>query len=143
MSDFYQGGAVSLLHRLGEPKIEELETELERFARERPISLVLPVTYSDLHAPACKKIFKELRKVRYIREFIVALGVAEKRQNVEEAKELVSILPSNHVLIWCNGPGMRKLYELLERHELKVGETARDARPGLHTAMCWQKGSVR
>ena len=122
MSDFYQTGIVSTLHKLGDPKIEELEMELERLSRERPIALVLPVTFSDLHAPACKRIFRQLGDTKYIKEFIVTLGVATKREQFEEAKQLVSALPSNRTLIWCNSPRMRRLYKVLERHELKVGK---------------------
>lgn len=121
MGDFYQTGVVSTLHRLGEPKVEELEMDLERYSRQRPIALVLPVTFSDLHAPACKNIFKELRNVNYVNEFIVTLGAANKRAQFEEAKKLVSALPSNRALVWCNGPQMTKLYKLLEKHELEVG----------------------
>jgi glucosyl-3-phosphoglycerate synthase len=121
MSDFYQGGVVSLLHRLGQPKLEGLESELERYARERPISLVLPVTYSDLHSPACQNIFRELRKVTYIKEFVVTMGAANSKQQFEEAKHLIQELPENRVLIWCNSPRIRKLYKLLERQDLRVG----------------------
>ncbi len=121
MGDFYQTGIVPTLHRLGEPKLEELEVELERFAKHRPIALVLPVTYSDLHSPACKNIFHELRKVKYVREFVVALGMATSREHFEEAKELISVLPENRVLIWCNGPALNRMYELLEKHDLTVG----------------------
>ena len=35
MGDFFQGGIISTLHRLGPPEIEALETELERFSQER------------------------------------------------------------------------------------------------------------
>ncbi len=121
MSDFSQSGVVSTLHRLGEHSIEELESDLERYARRRPITLVLPVTNSDLHSPACKNIFKELNNVKYIREFVVCLGLATEREQFEEARKLVEALPSNRVLIWCDGPGMRKLYDLLEKHDLHVG----------------------
>ncbi|GAB4352643.1 MAG: cell wall biogenesis glycosyltransferase [Candidatus Abyssubacteria bacterium] len=121
MTDFYQTGIVSTLHRLGQPKLEELERELARISRQRPIALVLPVTYADLHAPACKNIFRELRNVKYISEFIVTLGMVNTHEQFEQAKKLVAVLPENRALIWCNGPRMKKLYKLLEKHELKVG----------------------
>jgi glucosyl-3-phosphoglycerate synthase len=122
MSDFSQGGNVSTLHRLGEPNMELLEAELERYSRQRPIALVLPVTNSDLHAPACKNIFRELKDVKYIKEFVVCLGLASEKEQFEEARELVSALPPNRILIWCDGPGMRKLYNLLGKHDLHVGK---------------------
>ena len=122
MSDFSQSGVVSTLHRFGEHGLEELETQLERYSQKRPIALVLPVTNSDLHSPACKNIFKELSNVKYINEFVVCLGLASEREQFNEAKELVSVLPSNRVLMWSNGPGMRELYELLAKHDLNVGK---------------------
>jgi glucosyl-3-phosphoglycerate synthase len=122
MGDFYQGGVISTLHRLGETNIEELEAELEELAAERPIALVLPVTFADLHAPACKRIFQELKNIRYVKEFVVTLGATTKIEEFEEAKKVASALPSNHTIIWCNSPRMRKLYQVLERQELKVGK---------------------
>jgi len=82
---------------------------------------VLPATYSDLHSPACKNIFRRLHEVQYVREFIVTLGVTTKREQFEEAKKLASVMPQNHVLIWSSGPRMRKLYQLLEKLDLDVG----------------------
>lgn len=81
MSDFSQSGVVSTLHRLGEHSTEELEAELELYSRRRPIALVLPVTNSDLHSPACKNIFKKLCEVKYIRSSSSALGRRAKRSN--------------------------------------------------------------
>ncbi len=121
MSDFYQTGVVSTLHRLGEPRFEELEKELEWFSGQRPVALVLPATYQDLHSPACKNIFRRLHEVKYVKEFIVTLGVTGKRQQFEEAKKLASALPQNHVIIWSSGPRMQRLYRLLEELDLDVG----------------------
>jgi glucosyl-3-phosphoglycerate synthase len=42
MSDFYQTGMVTTLHRLHNNGLERLEAELERFSTVNPIGLVLP-----------------------------------------------------------------------------------------------------
>jgi glucosyl-3-phosphoglycerate synthase len=42
MSDFYQTGAIATLHRLGPTDLPRLERELQEFAKETPIALVLP-----------------------------------------------------------------------------------------------------
>ena len=42
MSDFFQNGIITTLHRLRERPVKELEVELESFAAERPMALVLP-----------------------------------------------------------------------------------------------------
>jgi glucosyl-3-phosphoglycerate synthase len=56
-----------------------------------------------------------------VKEFVVTLGMSSSRNEFEQAKKLVRQLPENHVLIWCNGPRMSKLYKLLEQHDLHVG----------------------
>jgi glucosyl-3-phosphoglycerate synthase len=68
MSDFYQNGVVTVLHRLGEPNIDRLEQELERHARTTPIALVLPTLYAELERPALKRIVETLQHIRYLNE---------------------------------------------------------------------------
>ena len=41
MSDFYQNGVVTVLHRLGQPNVDQLERELVRYGRVNPLALVL------------------------------------------------------------------------------------------------------
>lgn len=38
MSDFFQNGVISVLHRLGSPNVEQLEAELEQYRSANPIS---------------------------------------------------------------------------------------------------------
>ena len=45
MSDFHQTGLVATFHRLGEGNLEKLERSLEKAARHKGISLVLPCLY--------------------------------------------------------------------------------------------------
>jgi glucosyl-3-phosphoglycerate synthase len=47
MSDFYQNGIVTVLHRLGQPNVDQLERELARYGRVNPIALVHPSLYSE------------------------------------------------------------------------------------------------
>ena len=54
MSDFYQNGVVTVLHRLGQPNVDQLERELARYGRVNPIALVLPSLYAELGRPALK-----------------------------------------------------------------------------------------
>ena len=80
MADFYQTGIVTTLHRLKQNQTERLELELERFARNRPVGLVLPALYSEFETPAMQVIVPELKKVRYLQRIIVALGQASREQ---------------------------------------------------------------
>ena len=56
MSDFYQNGVVTVLHRLGQPNVDQLERELARYGRVNPIALVLPSLYAELGRSALKSI---------------------------------------------------------------------------------------
>jgi glucosyl-3-phosphoglycerate synthase len=51
VADFHQTGAITTLHRLGRPDWRRLEADLLRNSRTRPISLVLPCLYAELHGP--------------------------------------------------------------------------------------------
>src|SRR5512135_996639 len=80
MSDFFQTGTVTTLHRLKPNSIERLENDLERFARSRPIGLVLPALYAEFETPSMQRIVSELRQVRYLQRIVVSLGRATRQQ---------------------------------------------------------------
>ena len=63
MADFHQTGVITSLHRLGEPDLGRLEAELLRYGQERPVALVLPSLYAEIHGPALKQIVEELSQV--------------------------------------------------------------------------------
>jgi glucosyl-3-phosphoglycerate synthase len=121
MSDFYQTGVVTTLHRLGPPNAERLERELVRLVRERPVALVLPSLYSELEGPALGHIVDELCKVPYIAQIIISLDRADQKQ-FYHAREFFSRLPHVHRIIWNDGPRLRSLFELLPKHDLNFGE---------------------
>ena len=66
MADFHQTGVVTTLHRLKPDNIDRLEADLEKFARSRPMGLVLPALYSEFETPAMQRIVAELKQVRYL-----------------------------------------------------------------------------
>ena len=74
MSDLHQTGIVSTLHRFHTSSLEQLEGELEHFSLIRPITLVLPALYDELHREALKRIVSQLKKVKYLHQIIVTLG---------------------------------------------------------------------
>ena len=95
MADFFQNGVVTVLHRLGQPNVEQLEVELEKHATVNPIALVLPAVYSELDRPALKGIVEHLKEVRYLNEIVVALGQASALE-FRRAKEFFKVLPRLH-----------------------------------------------
>jgi glucosyl-3-phosphoglycerate synthase len=120
VSDFYQTGLVATLHRLGESQIESLESQLERFAAPAPLALVLPVLQRDFEQAAMATILEELQQVRYVDQFVVSMSGMTKEQ-FREAKRRLGALPGEVHVVWNDGPGLTKLYRMLEDHGLQIG----------------------
>jgi len=66
MSDFFQPGVITTLHRLKKGNLERMEMELDFYSRYNPIALVLPSLYSELKEKAFQIIVSEIQKVKYI-----------------------------------------------------------------------------
>jgi glucosyl-3-phosphoglycerate synthase len=65
-----------VLHRLGQPNVDQLEQELARYGRVNPIALVLPSLYAELGHPALKAIVDILKTVSYLNEIVISLDRA-------------------------------------------------------------------
>lgn len=120
MSDFYQNGVVTVLHRLGEPNIDRLEQELVRHARTTPIALVLPSLYAELERPALKRIVETLRNIRYLNEIVISLDQASALE-FRLAKQFFCQLPHRVRVIWNDGPRVQQLLNVLIAHEIDIG----------------------
>lgn len=120
MSDFFQTGGVATLHKLGKDNLEDLESRLARYAKDRPIALVLPSLSSEIDSPALRTIIEELMKVEYISEVVVTLGPASQAE-FEAAHRFFSALPQRTRVIWNTGRRMKRLYRAIEGEELPTG----------------------
>ncbi len=120
MSDFHQNGVVTVLHRLGQPNLEQLEAELERHATDNPIALVLPSLYAELARPALKDIVDTLAQVRYLNEIVVSLDKASALE-FRLAKEYFSVLPQRVRLVWNDGAHIQNILKLLVSHGIDIG----------------------
>jgi len=115
MADFHQGGAVATLHNLTHRAVDELEAELVRFSKRRPMGLLLPSLFSELETDAMPKIISEVKQVPYLNEVVIGLDRATKEQ-YREALEFFKVLPQHHRVLWNDGPRLRQLdAELLEK----------------------------
>lgn len=102
--------------------LERMEKELTEFNRHRPIALVLPITPTELTAPAINGILANLKEVPYLNEIVITLGRTSNPEDLEKTRELFSILPQKKQIIWASGPAVGKLYKLLEDNDLPVGD---------------------
>ncbi len=112
MSDFFQNGIITTLHNLADRPIEDLEAQLALFARDRPMTLVLPCLYSELAQPALKNILAELSKARYLSHIVIGLDRANKSQYIE-ALHYFSVLPQRHTVLWNDGPRLGQIQDKL------------------------------
>jgi len=120
MSDFYQTGVVSTLHRLGKPSLDALEAELSEHAKHRPIALILPTTFSDFQGEAFKRILENLAGVKYLEEIVVVMNKTDTME-FRQAKKVLSEMPFEAKIVWSSGPRIGELYKLLEKNELFIG----------------------
>jgi glucosyl-3-phosphoglycerate synthase len=122
MADFFQNGVITTLQKLGGRKLEDLESELESYAGRHDMVLLLPALYSEFKTPAMHKIIEELKHVHYLHKIILGLDRATKEQ-FEEVKELMSVLPCQVDVLWNDGPRIQELY----------AELTAEGFPGLET----------
>jgi glucosyl-3-phosphoglycerate synthase len=121
MSDFFQSGVITTLHRIKKVDLERMETELEFYSKHNPIALVLPSLYSELREKALKTIVSEIQRVKYINQIIVTLGRANEKQ-FEHAKEFFSVLPQQTTVIWNDGKRVQSLYTILNTNDISAGD---------------------
>jgi glucosyl-3-phosphoglycerate synthase len=121
MSDFFQTGAIATLHRLGLPDLPRLERELQEFAKETPIALVLPCHINEVGSRALKGIARELARVPYLQQVIVGIDGARGARQWRKARHFFAQLPQKPTLLWNDGPRMQQLYRKLEEAELGSG----------------------
>lgn len=117
MTDFFQNGPVTTLHNLSNRPLEEMELELLKFSRYRPMSLLLPCLYSELEGEAMPKILEELAKVPYLTEIVIGLDRADEAQ-YRDALHQFSNLPQHVRVLWNDGPRLRELDARLQERGL-------------------------
>lgn len=122
MSDFFQNGVITTLQNLGNRQLEDIENELLEFSKRRKMVLLLPALYSEFETPAMHKIIQELKNVKYLYKIILGLDRATKEQ-FEEVKKLMSVLPCKVDVLWNDGPRIKELYN----------ELTKEGFPGLDT----------
>lgn len=121
MSDFHQNGNIATLHNLRTRPLDEMTYELEIFAQNRKMSLILPCLYSELETDAMPRILAELSKVTYLHRIIIGLDRADEAQ-FRHAKEFFKGLNQNHIVIWNDSPRMLALGDRLAELGLAPAE---------------------
>lgn len=121
MGDFYQNGIITTLHNMADRPLEELEAELLRFSRRRPMGLILPSLYSELEGEALPRIVDHLAAVPYLSQIVIGLDRADQRQ-YQSALGFFARLPQHHRVLWNDGPRLKALDAELQRFDLAPRE---------------------
>lgn len=126
MGDFYQNGLVTTLHNFHNIALPQLEEKLRKFAKARPMGLIIPALYSELESPALANIVDILKDVDYVGEIVIGLDRASEEQ-FKYAKEYFKPLSKGlaeprHKIVWNEGPGMMELKKKLEKKKVNLGE---------------------
>ncbi|UCC40573.1 MAG: glycosyl transferase [Candidatus Aminicenantes bacterium] len=120
MSDFFQNGVIATFHKLGPLDLNRLENKMKDFSKMRPVALILPSLYREFSSGALPKIMDKIKKIGYLRQIILSLDKASPEQFRKVKSSFANIKKLR--IIWNDGPGMHKLYHLLEKNGLSPGE---------------------
>lgn len=121
MADFYQNGIITTLHNLSDRKVEDLEAELTRFSRSRPMGLLLPSLFSELEGEALPAIVDHIAAVPYLEQVVIGLDAADEDQ-YRHALKFFSKLPQSHRVLWNDGPRLTALDAELREMDLAPRE---------------------
>lgn len=120
MSDFFQNGIITTLHRLGKPSLDKLENDLIEYSRSRSTALVLPALVSEFDGPAMPRIVAELAKVKYLSEVVLVLDKASPR-DFDRIRRFLEPIPGEVKVIHNDGRRIAEVYDTLARNGLSVG----------------------
>jgi len=120
MSDFHQTGAITTLHRLGASKLAHLEAELKHFARERPVSLILPCLHSEIRGPGLAAIVGVLREIPYLQRIVISVSGTEDPAEFQAVRAYFASMPEV-LCLWGSGPTVGELLDGLRNSGLDAG----------------------
>ena len=121
MPDFYQHSRLPTLHHLAEgDKGSGREEELARWAKTKPIALLLPALYAEFEKPALKGMLTQISSLPFISEVVVTVNRATAPQ-IKIARErcqewLGKSKPFS--LLWNDGPALQTVHKELTAHGL-------------------------
>jgi glucosyl-3-phosphoglycerate synthase len=120
LTDFYQTGVITTLHKLGTSSLERLELELQSLVRPRPVTLVLPALYSEFEGKAMPKIVEELAKVKYLQEIVLILARASEKE-FSKVRTFLEPIPYKVSVIHNDGKRIVEIYDTIRRNGLDPG----------------------
>lgn len=109
MSDFFQHGLISTLHRLVDGPIAG---RIDLLPATDPVDLLLPCHYSEIGTPALDRIIDCLRNVSFLSSVVISMnGIPD--HSSDQVKRFWSRIERAHVILQNDSPSLLK--QLRER----------------------------
>ena len=111
---------ITTLHDLNLNKENLLKT-MNEIASDRPVSVVLPMLYSEIKGDALNTIIKELNKCTYLKEVVVALAAKDEKE-FNHVKQFFQKMTIPKLIMWCNDPKIENLLTRLKPEGLNLAK---------------------
>ncbi len=130
MADFHQEGTITTFHDLyrafdTEEYLVKLEERLVNYTQKNRVSLLLPCHFTELeNREVLDRIVEKIKKVRYLKNIIIAFNGTEDEEKFREAKEYFSALRGSKrtvKLVWINGPRVQEVFERIRERDIMTG----------------------
>ena len=109
---------ITTLHELCIDK-KKLIKSVSDAAVERPVSIIMPMLYSEIKNDALSNISRHLNKCNYVKEIVIPLA-AKNEKEFKQVKRFFSDLKIPKLIMWCNGPKIEKLLNELKNDGLNL-----------------------
>ncbi len=109
---------ITTLHDLNLDK-KKLMKNISDVAVERPVSVILPMLYSEIKSDSLGNIVTQLNKCTYLKEVIVPLAAKEEAEFIH-VKRFFKKLEIPKLVMWCNGPKIENLLTQLKAEGLNL-----------------------
>ena len=91
----------------------DLEQALGEVAQQHPIGLVLPITATDLRAPAFANMVEQLSTTSFLESIVVVLNRADSVDDYRLAASLAAPLGDRADVLWTDGARVSAIYDEL------------------------------
>ena len=109
---------ITTLHDLNLDK-DKLMKNISDISIERPVSVVMPMLYSEIKSDALVNIVQQLNKCTYLKEVIIPLA-AKNEEEFNHVKLFFRKLNISNLIMWCNGPKIVNLLTQLKSEGLNL-----------------------
>lgn len=111
---------ITTLHDLNLDKAKLVQA-IGELADYRPVSVVMPMLYSEIKSDALKNITNELNKCTYLHQIIIPLA-ANNEEEFMQVKRFFKQLKIPNLIMWCNGPNIENLLNSLRSEGLNLNK---------------------